>query len=288
MLTFRGSEWRRACGAVAVAFALSMLLVPAASAQEEGAAEPDEAKAWSNSAELGYINTSGNTGTTTLSFGDRFTYNFTYSEFRLRLEFFKATTRNDTLTNVGGGVQLTQETVTTAERYVAEARFRQNLTGEVFWYGLGSWYRNTPSGIDARYIANGGVGYRFVENTNTTFDGEIGIGLTREDQVTDFSESFLDARAYASLRQKLGEGSELLLWGDFMDNLQNTNDLRINARAEVTAQIIGKLALRAWWEMYFDNEPVSVLVDVDPDQPPALYTLRTTDRTLGISLVMSF
>lgn len=266
--------------------ALLASVAPTALAQEAELA-PIE-KPWSNEAELSFISTSGNSGSTTLAVADRFVFNLAYAELRIRGDYFKTTARRDTFTNIGGGVVRESDTTTTSERSTIEAQFRQNLTGQVFWYLLGSWYRNQPAGIDARMLGSGGIGYRLIENSSTVIVGEVGIGVTREELTNGFDNSFADLRAFGSIRQRLSDAAELEIWAEALDSVENSDDLRISAHASLTSKLVGKLAMRVWWDIQYDKLPPVILINVNPDEPAALYALDTSDRTVGASLVLDF
>lgn len=272
-----------------------MLSVPAlawaqepAAGSEAAAAESEVKRPWMNEGELMFVNTSGNSASTNFAIRDKFTYNFTYAELILGIDFIRATARNTDLYNEGGGVRQVLTTVTTTEQYEARAKYRQNFLDQVFWYALGSWYANDPAGISSRLSGGGGVGYRFVENDSTKLVGELGLALTNESQTGGFSDTYIDARAYGEWRQRLSGTADLSLDAEFIDNLQNTKQLRINTRLAVTATMTKILALRASWDMKFNNDPPSLLVDTNPDEVPAYFQLKTTDRVLGASLVFTF
>ncbi len=253
---------------------------------QEGAEEP--AKPWSNEGELAFVNTSGNSSASTLAFRNRFAYNWTYSEFRFVVDFHKATSRRQFLFNEGGGVRQELVTETSAERYELAAEFRQNFVGDIFWYVMGSWYRSQPAGIDSRSNGNGGVGYRFLESDVTTLVGEFGIGVTREQQVQGEAMTFADLRGAFEWKQKVTETTDFELGSEALWSAANTDDLRIKAMAAATVRVSSKLALRVSYDLRFDNDPATVIVDIVPDEPPAPFTLNTTDRSIGASLVLKF
>jgi putative salt-induced outer membrane protein YdiY len=252
----------------------------------EGEAELE--KRWSNEGELAWVNTSGNAAATTFAFSDTFTYNWTYSELILHGEYFKATAREEQRFNEGGGVRQVLTTSTTAERLDFGGKFRQNILDQMFWYAMGNYYRNQPSGINSRVFANGGVGYRFMETPNTLLVGELGLGVTRESRVGDDGETFVDARAYMQWKQKVTDTTDFELSAEFMDNLQNTSQLRINSNAAVTTRISSVFALRVTWDLRFNNDPPVLLIDTNPDEPVAPFQLKTSDRTFAASVVFTF
>lgn len=274
---------------------LLCLLVAAPLAAQEAVEEPVAAegeaeleKNWSNEGDLAWVNTSGNASATTFAFSDTLTYNWTYSELILHGEYFKATAREEQRFNEGGEVRQVLETKTTAERLDFGGKYRQNILDQMFWYAMGNYYRNQPSGIDSRLFANGGVGYRFMETPKTLLVGELGLGVTRENRVGQDGETFVDARAYMQWKQTVTDTTDVEISAEFMDNLQNTSQLRINSNAAVTTRISSVFALRLTWDLRFNNDPPVLLIDTNPDEPAAPFQLKTSDRTFAASVVFTF
>jgi putative salt-induced outer membrane protein YdiY len=279
-------------GLVPLTLLLCLVVAPPIAAQEateEAAAEEAEVeKNWSNEGSLAWVNTSGNAATTTFAITDTFKYNWTYSEFVFNGEYFRATARNEERFNEGGGVRQVFTTETTAKYLDLNGTFRQNILNQMYWYGMGSYFQNRPAGIDSRLFANGGVGNRFIENSTTLLLGEIGLGVTRENPVDTDGDTFLDARAYVEFGHQINDNTKIELSSEFMDNLQNVDQLRINAHAGVTAQMSSVFALRVSWDLRFNNAPPFVIVDTNPDEEPVPFQLKTSDRTLAASLVFTF
>ena len=276
----RKRAWAVLCGGALGA----LLIAPGSASAQENAGPPE--RAWSNEPERACVNASGNAGGRTFAAGDRVAYNWTYSESRFKVDCYRATTRQRFLFNEGGGVRQQLVTETTAELYDVALQFRRNFIGELFWYVGGSWYRNRFAGIENTYNGNGGVGLRFLETDATLVSGEIGLGVTREAQTQGLTRSFAVVRGAFEWKQTLTDTTDFEVGGEGLWSLSNTDDLRVNATAALTARISGQLAMRASYDVRFDNDPASILVDTVPGQVPARFVLATTDRTVGASLVL--
>jgi putative salt-induced outer membrane protein YdiY len=277
-------------GALPVILALGLVVAAPAVAQEavtEEATEEEIPKNWSNEGNFAWINTSGNGASSSFGFSNTFKYNWTYSELILFGDIFKATARTEERFNEGGGVRQVLTTTTTAERYDFRAKFRQNILENLFWYALGGYYRNRPAGIDSRWLSSAGVGYRFLETPTTTLVGEIGLGVTRENPVGADGDTFIDMRANGEWQQRVSDSTNFSLYSEFLLNLQNTKQLRINSGAALTTAINSKLALRLAWDMRFNNDPPTIFVDTNPNEPAAPFQLKTSDRTLAASFVLT-
>ena len=268
--------------------ALVLALAPRPALAQEGAAVEETVKPWGNEAQVALVDAAGNSSSTTFAISNRFTYNWTFSELILGAELFRSTTDTRVLTNDAGTVQESVVETIGAERYEVTGKYRQNMLGDLFWYGSGAWYRNRPAGIDSRANFTGGVGYRFLENASTLVAGEIGVGVERETPVGLPADTFADGRAYLEIRHEFSDSGSLQVEAEMLDNLQDTQDLRINGRVAVTSKLTSVFALRVGLDLRYDNQPAIVIVDGGPGVPAASFVLDDLDRALSASLVVSF
>lgn len=284
-MTVRGSRWWLAAGAAL----MFLVLPPRAFAQQEGDEELAEpVKPWSNEAQLAIVDAAGNSSSRTIAAANRFTYNWTYSELILTAEIFRQSSETRVLTNEVDGVRVDTLDELAAERYEAGAKYRQNLLDELFWYALGAWYQNEPAGVESRWSANGGFGYRFLETAASLVAGEIGVGMEQQDLVGAGSDSYVSGRAYLEVRHRFSDNAGFQTELELLENLQDTDDLRLSAKASVTSEITDILALRVGWDLKYDNQPAVLLVDSNPEAPPSPFVFDKVDRTLSVSLVVSF
>ena len=117
-----------------VSFACLVLLC--ASALTPVLAEDDE-PGWSDSAELSYVVTDGNSNTTTLGFKNELRRRWTKALFTFKLEGINAENTNVTREAIGPdsmnfSVVETEETEKTAEQYFAELRYNRKITERFF------------------------------------------------------------------------------------------------------------------------------------------------------------
>lgn len=272
--------WVRPLSAVAL-----LLLAPLPAAGQQTATPK---KVWSNEAEVGFVHTAGNSSTTTFSLADRFTYNWHFAELRLRAEFFRTESTDRVLVNEVGGVIETLVDRVDTERYEVAGQFRQNVMGQLFWYALGSWYRNRPAGVTNRWLGSGGVGYRLVEREGLLLAGEVGVGLTREELTNGHSDDFVDLRGFAEAKVGLSDTADLHADLELLRNLQDSADTRVNASAALTSRINRRFALRVGWSLKYDRQPPVLTIASNPAAPPGTFVLDTTDQALTASLVVNF
>lgn len=279
--------------ALTLAPGVAAAVAPAPALAQEGAAAAQETveesvKPWSNEAQVALVDAAGNSSSTTFAISERFTYNWTFSELVLGAELFRSTTETRVLTNDAGTARESLVDTVAAERYEVTGKYRQNLLGDLFWVATGAWYRNRPAGIDSRVGFTGGVGYRFLENASSLVAGEIGVGVARETPVALPADTFADGRAYLEIRHAFSDSGSLQIEAELLDNLQDTDDLRINGRVSLTSKLTDVFALRVGWDLRYDKQPAFVIVDGGPGVPAASFVLDDLDRTLSASLVVSF
>ncbi len=277
---------RRNCAAALCLLGMLVISGPAL-AQDLSVAAPS--KAWTNEAQLAFVNASGNSSGTTLAVTDRFTFNGDFSELIIFGEIYRATSTQRALTNRPNGTvreTLTSETI--AQRYEFGVKYRQNFMGNIFWYLGGDWFRDRAAGIENRVTGHGGLGLRFVENTGATVVGEAGIAMARETEVSAPQDTYVAGRLGLDVKLGLSSTADLTIGGEFLANLQETSDYRFNGRAAITAHMSQLFALRFSGILRTDNVPPILLVDTNPANPPAPFIVGRSDRLIIGSVVMTF
>jgi putative salt-induced outer membrane protein len=237
----------------ALLFTLGVALSPA-HAQEEAK------RRWTDTAELSFINTTGNTRITNLSLANKYVY-----------AWDKATD----LTVDAGALKTESNNLKTAESYLLAGKYRRNITDRFLWYGLGGWSRNEFAGFIDRYTAGAGLGYRFIEPDPHGLVGEFGFGYTDEKRIPPNSDSNgAEARAFLGYSYKISETSKLVSELEIFDNIEETSDWRGRTTTSVTATISKQLALKTGYTVLYDNVPTP--------------GFRKTDTIFLTSLVVNF
>lgn len=256
-----------------------------------GARAEEPKRPWTDSAEFSLVTTSGNTKLTTFSLANKFVYAWPKADLTVEAGALFSETTSRGLTNPGGFVVETSSKDTTAEMYTVGGKYRRDITDRFLWYGLASWYRNEPTGIQDRTRVGAGVGYKFFQTDAHKLVGELGIDYTDETQVgpPEVSDSFAGARGFLGYERKLSDAAKYNLELEMLENLDETSDYRANFLASVTASLTQKMALKASYRVMYDNLPVVQLVP-GPNSPldDALFEFDKTDAALSVSLVINF
>lgn len=276
--------------------------VTAMGAGVQGAHAADEpARSWSNVTELGLVMTTGNSEATNFAFGNKYAYKWTNAEFTVDAQALRSETTTRFITATDGVVSETNVDATNTEFYALAAKYRRDISKSFFWFARAGWLRNQPSGIDTRLAAGGGLGYTFFKSDTDMLAGEFGVEYTDEQYTsptfipgrtlaTD-STNFATARGFLGYERKIGAASkfngELEAW----ENLKETSDWRARAMAAITASLTDRLALKAAYTVFYDAEPVVVVVPDSSPVPldePGRFAFDDVDTVFTATLVITY
>ncbi len=207
-------------------------------------------------ADFGYVTTSGNTQVTTMSAGEKLTqsrgrwafeqtFNLVYGEQEgvVNTNFLKASLRAD---------------------YTIDKFFALFITG--------AFDRNTFAGIERRFEEQMGLQWRAIAAPRDTVRFEGGAAITQQIAVGGAQQNFPSARAAGSWRHNFTAAAYYQQNVEFLPNLRDTDDWRVNTESSLVAPISARIGMKLSYVVRYDNVP----------EP----TFRTTDRlfTTGIQL----
>jgi putative salt-induced outer membrane protein YdiY len=267
-----------------------------AKAVDEKAFKLDEPGLFAN-ADLSYVLTSGNSSANSLGFKGDVTRRWTKHSIGFAAGGLRASSSPDTRYAVGtpGSFEIVvPEAELTAEYYFGRGRYDYKLSDRLFVTTGAGWERNRFSGIDNRWLLDAGLGYVFVDTERTSFRGGLGLTYTSEDYTVDDGRdgSFVGARAGWDFRQKLLDNTTLThtLLAD--ENLEDTEDLRLDSQLGLHVAMSSRLGLRLNWRLLWDNQPALAefplfLGGIDTGTT-VLAPFKKTDQGFSVSLVFSF
>lgn len=268
-------------------FVALLVCSPATAAWSQEAAGGDE-RPWTNTAELSAVQTSGNSNVTTLALSDKFAYAWPNSRFTLEFSALKTRTTERSLSNVAGEVQVEERTRTTGEEYTVQGQYRRSLYESLFAFAAAGWSRNEFAGIDSRYSGAIGLGYQIIDTERSSLAAQLGADLTRENPVTGDTEEFPGAQLRVEYGQRLTESA---IWEsslEALENLDDTDDFRLNLLTSITTSVSEVFAVKLSYLVRFDNQPVRSLVPGDePGEPDASFEFDETDTRFAASLVVN-
>lgn len=217
-------------------------------------------KALSDEAELSFVDTSGNTDTTTFAFRNTLKYRFT--------EALLGTWKLGVLYGKDQGAK-------NAERYGTEIRLDFLVTERVYTFAYGGWFRDPFAGIDDRYYGGAGAGYKFLTGPVHTLAGELGLTYTSEKYTDGTDEGYLGGRAFAEYRYAITEKNRFTQSLEFLYDFDDSDNYNVNSETAVVAALTDRFALKASYVVKYDHRPV-----------PA--TLDDTDATLAMALLFTY
>jgi len=248
-------------------------------------ADEDET-GWSDTAELGLVMTTGNSESTTLGFKNTALRKWAAAQFTLNAGGIRVETTTVTREEIApGDVMVTETKDTTAENYYLNGRYDRNISGRLFWYAGAGWDRNRFSGIENRYVAEGGLGNVWIDEEDQKFRTLYGVTYTdQEDVIPDpaVGDTFAGAKFSWNYLNKFGSSTtyESTLALDL--NLDESDDWRGNMINSIAVAMSEKLALKVSHQIVYDNMPSRIIVGTTPVE------LDDTDTVFTASLVVSF
>ena len=249
------------------------------------------------SADLSYVLTSGNSTANSLGFKGDGTHRWTKHSIGFAAGGLRASSSPDTRFAVGTPgdfeVQI-PEAELTAEAYYGRGRYDFKLSDRLYFTTGAGWERNRFSGLDNRWLVDTGLGYIFVNNDRTSFRGAAGITYTSEDYTVDDGRdgSFFGARAGWDFRQKLFSNTTFTHTLIADENLEDTDDLRVDAQFGLHVAMSSKLGLKVNWRLLWDNQPAlaefPLYVSGVNTGVKVFAPYKELDQGFSVSLVFSF
>lgn len=223
-------------------------------------------KNWSNSTELSFVNTSGNTEVTTFAAKDKLTYKFSPK--------IETTLRLSALYGKSDGVK-------NSENYSAKLKGTY-LISERFYTGVvAGWSKDIFAGIDSKISIGPAFGYKILTGPKHTLDFEAGAEYVDEkyflqpgDTTSAKSSNYFNGRALAEYKFLFSEKSNLSQSLEFNYDFENSDNYDMTSATAITTALSDMLSLKASYNIIFVNTPV-----------PS--TLKKTDTTLSVSLIIN-
>lgn len=217
------------------------LAASAASAQDAPPAPtPTPPPLWSGKAEVSYVGTSGNTDTSSLGGSVQVDYRPQPWEFTLK----------------GAVIQAETDDVTTAESFAVDFRASRLLSERWDVFGETLYYKNEFAGIESRYGARGGAGYKLLLGPVHHLKFDAALGFISEDPVIGEEDDFPTLTGGVHYKWVFSPTAEFT--DDFVitQNLDDSDDLVYGNVAAVTASLTKVLSLKAAYAILYDNQPV--------------------------------
>ncbi len=254
---------------------------------------------WSNSSEFSFIQTRGNTESTTFGLANELITEWERTETKLEVGALRTNTTRFKRSAIGTAddyrVEEENETRVSAENYHIRFRGDREFTERSSFFGQLGWTRNTFTGIDGRYVLVGGMATRWMEDEVHQLRSSYGLTFTAQDDVVpnpDVSNTFIGLQVSGEYEIQLTDNTELKTTLVVDENGFNLADLRADWVSTLGVSMSEHFGLQAKFQYLFDNRPS--LVDVPLTSLAGESTgkvpipLDKSDRVLTMALVVNF
>ncbi|MEN8135811.1 MAG: DUF481 domain-containing protein [Thermodesulfobacteriota bacterium] len=219
-----------------------------------------EEKNWSDEAELSYVETGGNTDTSTLSFKN---------ELKVKL--------SDKLSSSWklGSMSSTSDGTRNAESYYTELRGDYLFTERFYTYLNAGWAKDTFAGLDSRIYTGPGVGFKVLPGPKHFLSAEAGLNYVSEEYSNNKEEDFISGRVFGKYEFAFNDTNKFSQSLEYLHNFDESEDYNIISETAITSALNTNYSLKVSYTVKYDNLPV-----------PA--TLDDTDTILAAALVANF
>lgn len=221
-------------------------------------AEPK--KNWSDEAEISYVETGGNTDTSTFSLKN---------ELKVKLtEKLSSSWKLGAISSTSGGVR-------NAESYHMELRGNYLFTKMVYAYLYSGWEKDTFAGLHSRLYAGPGLGYKLLIGPYHFLFVEAGINYVDEEFTDNTEEDFFSGRLFGKYEFVFNDVNKFHQSLEYLFHLDENEEYNVISETAITSALGTNYSLKASYTVKYDNRPV-----------PG--TLEKTDTILATALVANF
>jgi putative salt-induced outer membrane protein len=216
------------------------------------------------SADLGFVSITGNTSVTTLSLGEKWVRRLPRWEFKQDLGAVYGETNGDETSNV----------------WKALLRGDYGLGSNLALYARTAFDRNKFAGVNSRFAEGLGLVAKIKATDVNQLNVEGGFELTQQDNLDGTSDSFSSLRAASTWKRMFSANAYFFQGIEFLPNLDESDDYRINSETTIVAPLSSHVAMKASYQVRFDNLPSLNATGTAP--------LRKSDRILSTGIQVTF
>lgn len=213
---------------------------------------------------LGFVNVSGNTSVTTLNAEERFIRRLAPWEFKQDL----------------GTVYGKTDGTESSNLWRASLRADYGLAAHWALYALTAFDRNRFAGIKSRFAEGAGVVAKLVATDIDQLNLEGGFQVTQQRNLDGTDDNFKSLRGATSWKHAFSPAAYFFQSAEFLPNLDESEDLRINSETAVVAPLSSHVGMKFSYVVRFDNLPALNAAGTAP--------LKKTDRIFSSGIQISF
>lgn len=209
----------------------------AASASMLQAQDPPKPREFT--ADLGYVNVSGNSQAETFNLGERLILRNGRWEHKQQF----------------GSVYGQQSGNTTTNLIFTNWRSDLALNSRLALFGYVGFDRNTFAGIKRRFEEAAGIAAKLVTLESDVWTAEIGVAMNQQTNLLDVDNNFASIRSGTVWRHNFSKVSYFLQSLEFLPNLDVSEDYRMNSETAFIAPISSHVNMKVAYLVRFDNLP---------------------------------
>jgi len=226
-------------------------------------------KKLTDKAELSFVQASGNTDISTFNGKNTLKYDFSKNfSTQWKASALYGETDNEK----------------TAEKYATELRGDHNFYKNFYYYLVTGWTQDEFAGIDDRYYAGPGAGYKVTFKDRHTLAMELGANYAREVYIEDpesetpYEEDseFLEGRGFGSYIYKFNDKVEFSEEVEYLKNFKEESAYTVRSTSAIKSRLNSWLELKVSYEVNYNNRP-----------KPESENLKYTDTLLSVALVVN-
>lgn len=200
-------------------------------------------------ADLGFVNASGNASVTTFNVGDKLV--------------LRSRDSSHILTQLFGLVYGRSDGETVADNWRASARYERRLSRRVYLFALLGMDRDRLAGISRRFEESLGLTWKALTGPRTELGLEGGLSFIQERPTAGVGDDFLAGRASALFLHKFRDNVSFTQGLEFLPNLEQGDDYRFNSETAIVAAVSRNISFKTAYAIRFDNTPQPGFTDTD-------------------------
>ncbi len=210
-----------------------LLLVPLLSGAQD-APKPREF-----TADLGFVNTSGNSEVTTFNLGEKLILRAGRWEHKQQF----------------GSVYGAQDGTQTSNLLFANWRSDLALNKNIAVFGFFGFDRNTFAGISRRFEQAAGLAAKLVTRDTDAWSLEVGLASNQQRATDGTTLNFMSLRSGTTWKHHFSKASYFQQSVEFLPSFKDSEDYRMNSESAFVAPISTHVSMKAGYVIRYDNLP---------------------------------
>lgn len=190
-------------------------------------------------ADVGFVNTQGNTQVTTLNLGEKLILRAGRWEHR----------------QLFGSVYGSQDGKQTSNLLFTNLRSDFALNPRLAIFGFAGYDRNTFAGISRRFEQALGLAAKLLTLDSDVWTVEAGLAANQQRSVDGATNDFASVRSGTTYRHNFSKAAYFLQAVEFLPNLDVSEDYRVNTESALVAPLSTHLSMKVGYVIRYDNLP---------------------------------